>query len=50
MTTLFDELIQKKHETVAFPIREYWLDIGHIDDFERANGEFHEIFENPSNK
>ena len=44
MPSLFDQLIADKKETVAFPIREYWLDIGHIADFDRANGEFQKVF------
>jgi len=45
MTDLFDRLIQEKRNTAAFPIREYWIDIGRLDDFERANGEFGQNFE-----
>lgn len=44
MPTLFNKLVRQKRETAAFPIREYWLDIGHLCDFERANGEFAEVF------
>lgn len=44
MPDLFLKLMDLSLETVAFPIREYWLDIGRLDDFERANGEFTEIF------
>lgn len=44
MPSLFDRLLQKQQETAAFPIREYWLDIGRKDDLERANGEYAEIF------
>lgn len=39
MPTLFERMISSGYETVAFPIREYWLDIGHMEDFERANAE-----------
>jgi NDP-sugar pyrophosphorylase family protein len=28
----------------AFPIHEYWLDIGRMDEYERANRDFHTIF------
>jgi dTDP-glucose pyrophosphorylase len=45
MTDLFAALIHKGYETAAFPIREYWMDIGGLDDFEQANGEYHEIFD-----
>jgi len=40
MNILFERLIAKGWEAVAFPIREYWMDVGRLDDFERANGEF----------
>ena len=29
----------------AFPVREYWLDIGHRDDYEQAKGDFSTVFE-----
>lgn len=45
MPNLFKELLERKKETVVFPIREYWLDIGRLDDFEKANGDFDNIFE-----
>lgn len=44
MTTLFESMIEQKYETVVFPIREYWLDIGQISDYDRANGEFKQVF------
>ena len=44
MPTLFDEVIAKRMETSVFPIREYWIDIGRMDDFNRANDEFKERF------
>jgi dTDP-glucose pyrophosphorylase len=44
MPTLFNNLVQDGLKTVAFPIREYWMDIGRLDDFKRANGEFQEYF------
>lgn len=40
MPSLFSALIEARHPTAAFPIREYWLDIGQYADFERANGDF----------
>jgi dTDP-glucose pyrophosphorylase len=45
MPTLFQKLIANKKETAVFPVREYWLDVGRMDDFERAKGEYPEIFE-----
>jgi dTDP-glucose pyrophosphorylase len=44
MPTLFDELIQMNSNAVSFPIREYWLDIGRISDYEQANSEYHGVF------
>lgn len=44
MPTLFERLIKQEKETVVFPIREYWLDVGHLADYERANGEYRDIF------
>jgi dTDP-glucose pyrophosphorylase len=49
MTDLFALLIRQGYETAAFPIREYWMDIGRLDDFEQANGEYHQIFDNKNN-
>ncbi|RIX47311.1 CBS domain-containing protein [Paenibacillus nanensis] len=40
MPSLFDKLLQLEAATSAFPIREYWMDIGRLDDFERANSEY----------
>lgn len=44
MPTLFEKLIERQQEAAVFPIREYWLDIGHLADFDRANGEFTKVF------
>lgn len=44
MPTLFEKMIELKEELVSFPIREYWLDIGRIEEFEKANSEYHEVF------
>lgn len=43
MPTLFEELIAAEKKVAVFPIREYWLDIGRIDDFHRAENEFKEF-------
>lgn len=45
MPTLFEKLIVDRHNAVSFPIREYWLDIGRMSDYERANDEYSGIFE-----
>ena len=44
MPTLFKELIQQKNEATAFPIREYWLDIGRLEDYRQADDDFAEVF------
>jgi dTDP-glucose pyrophosphorylase len=40
MPQLFECLIGNKNEIAVFPIREYWLDIGQLNDYERATTEF----------
>lgn len=44
MPDLFARLVQEGQETAVFPVREYWLDIGRLSDYERANGEFEAVF------
>lgn len=44
MPTLFEKLIFEKHHAVSFPIREYWLDIGRMSDYEKANSEYGGVF------
>ena len=44
MPSLFKKLILNKYKTTSFPLGEYWLDIGKIADFERANREYNDIF------
>ncbi len=45
MPALFSLLIQLKKQVTAFPIREYWLDIGQHSDFDRAHREYNNVFE-----
>lgn len=40
MTQVFESVIAAGNETAAFPIHEYWLDIGRIDDLERAKSDY----------
>jgi len=44
MPTLFEKLIEQKQNAISFPIREYWLDIGRIDEYNKANEEYDEVF------
>lgn len=43
MPTLFETLIGHGKKTSVFPIHEYWLDIGQVDDFNRANEKYKEL-------
>jgi len=45
MPQVFQEIITQGKECIAFPIREYWLDIGQMDDLERGGSEFHGHFD-----
>lgn len=45
MPELFDAMIERKWESAVFPVREYWLDVGRLEDFQRANGEYAGEFE-----
>ncbi|WP_442594279.1 nucleotidyltransferase family protein [Neobacillus sp. D3-1R] len=44
MPTLFERLIENNKNSSVFPIREYWCDIGRIDDYNKANQEYEEVF------
>ena len=44
MPSLFDIMISNGKSVLSFPIREYWLDIGRMSDYERANTEYREVF------
>lgn len=40
MPTLFERLIASGKSTAAYPLREHWLDIGRLEEFERAEREW----------
>lgn len=40
MPTLLEQAMQHQHRVSAFPIHEYWLDVGHPETLERAHGEW----------
>lgn len=44
MPTLFEKLIVMNAKTVSFPLREYWMDIGRIEEYEKANREYGKVF------
>lgn len=45
MPTLFEKLIDENKSAISFPLREYWLDIGRMEEYERANNEYHGVFD-----
>jgi len=45
MPTLFEKIVEE-HEVraISFPLREYWIDIGRIEEYEKANSEYSGVF------
>jgi len=44
MPTLFEKLIKMEKKTISFPLHEYWLDIGRVEEYKKANEEYFEVF------
>ena len=44
ITQLFEKLLHLKKNVNVFPIHEYWTDIGQLDDYVRATGEYEQHF------
>jgi dTDP-glucose pyrophosphorylase len=44
MPTLYEKLIEEKKNVNSFVLDEYWLDIGQVEEYERANSEFKNVF------
>jgi dTDP-glucose pyrophosphorylase len=44
MPELFEHLLKQGRKPTVFPIREYWLDIGQIGDYEQANKDMKQEF------
>ncbi len=44
MTGVFEKLVLEQSLTVSFPIREFWMDIGKLEDYNRANHEYYKVF------
>jgi len=44
MTTLLSGLLAEGRTVAGFPLREYWMDIGHLEDLERARSEYQSVF------
>lgn len=45
MPMVFNKLIRENQKTSIFPIKEYWLDIGRMDDYEKAQNDYINILE-----
>ena len=48
-SSVLENLVQLHYEenkkTISFPLREYWLDIGRIDEFQKAQIEYFKVFD-----
>ncbi len=44
MPSILEKLIEKESRVGAYPFHEYWIDVGSLDDYERAFSEFLEVF------
>jgi len=44
MPTLIERTVAQGKTSVVFPLREYWMDVGQLDDLQRATDEFQRIF------
>jgi NDP-sugar pyrophosphorylase family protein len=42
MPSVFEELIRTGHKAASYAVRGYWLDVGRIADFHKANQDFAE--------
>jgi dTDP-glucose pyrophosphorylase len=45
MPAVLERVVANNGRVAVYPIREYWLDIGRMEDFEQAHAEFHEVFQ-----
>ena len=44
MPSLFKKIISNNKKTISFPLEEYWLDIGRLADYNKANTEYYSVF------
>ena len=44
MPTLFNKLIEDNKNVLSFPIHEYWLDIGRMEELQKAQSEYFGVF------
>ena len=45
MPEVFDRVIASDSNTAVFPIREYWLDMGHPEQYQIANRDIDRLFD-----
>jgi dTDP-glucose pyrophosphorylase len=45
MPVLFEKLLDLEEKIISYPLKEYWLDIGHINEYKKANKEYKSVFE-----
>ena len=45
MPTLFERMVARGFQVSAYPVREYWLDVGRLEEFERAQQEWKSVAE-----
>jgi dTDP-glucose pyrophosphorylase len=43
--SLFDKLLNLKEKITPFPLQEYWIDIGRLSEYEKANQEYSGVFD-----
>ena len=44
MPSLFERLIDEQQSVGCFPLRDYWIDIGRLEDLDKAHDDFLELF------
>ncbi len=50
ITKLIDICLKTDRKVGSFPITEYWMDIGQMDDFSKANTDYQDLFREGSNE
>lgn len=44
MPSIFEKLIEAKEKVVSFPLKNYWLDVGRLEDLKKANNDYPGVF------
>lgn len=50
MPDLYQQLIDNRTPPTVFPLREYWMDIGHLDDLDQAKRDYADLFPDSDTK